>query len=63
MNELVEKLNQARYIYGHNIMGFDLLALAHRHGADWEKLAAKAMDSMILDRLDYPPQARDTGGS
>ena len=30
MNELVEKLNQAQYIYGHNIMGFDLLALAHQ---------------------------------
>ena len=61
--DLISLLNEAPWIYGHNIMGFDLLALAFYHGADWERLAAKALDTMILDRLDYPPQARDTGGS
>ena len=63
MQELVKALDDAPRIYGHNILGFDLLALCFRHGADWERLSAKARDTMILDRLDYPPQARDTGGS
>jgi DNA polymerase-1 len=62
-HELIKKLEDAPWIYGHNIFGFDLLALARWYGADWEALTAKALDTMILDRLDYPPQARDTGGS
>lgn len=61
--ELIKILNDAPWIYGHNIFGFDLLALSHIYGADWEELSGKALDTMILDRLDYPPQARDTGGS
>jgi DNA polymerase-1 len=50
-------------VYGHNILGFDLLALAFIYGADWDTLSAKAVDTLLLDRLDYPPEARDTGGS
>lgn len=61
--ELIKVLEAADWIYGHNIFGFDLLALCHTYGADWGSLTAKALDTMILDRLDYPPQARDTGGS
>lgn len=63
MQELITALDNAPWIYGHNVLGFDLLALAFHHGADWEKLSRKTIDTMILDRLDYPPQARDTGGS
>lgn len=63
MSELVTALDDAPMIYGHNILGFDLLALAHYHGADWERLAAKSIDTMLLDRLDFPPMAKDTGGS
>lgn len=61
--ELIKRLEAAPWIYGHNIFGFDLLALAHIYGADWESLTRKAVDTEILDRLDYPPMARDTGGS
>lgn len=62
-SEVIEALNRASVISGHNILGFDLLALAYIYGADWEALAAKSLDTMLLDRLDYPPEARDTGGS
>jgi DNA polymerase-1 len=62
-HELIRVLNDAPWIYGHNIFGFDLLALAHYYGADWDKLSAKAVDTLLLARLDWPPQARDTGGS
>jgi DNA polymerase I len=61
--ELVQVLNEAPWIYGHNILGFDLLALCFYFGADWEALSAKALDTLILSRLHYPPEARDTGGS
>jgi DNA polymerase I len=62
VKELIAKLEAASWIYGHNIFGFDLLALALA-GADYEALAAKSMDSLLLSRLDWPPEARDTGGS
>lgn len=61
--ELLSALDDAPYLYGHNVLGFDLLALSFHHGADWERLSRKTLDTMILDRLDYPPEARDTGGS
>ena len=61
--KLIETLEAAPWIYGHGIFTFDLLALAHIYGADWEKLTKKAIDTELLDRLDYPPMARDTAGS
>lgn len=67
VKELIEKLRQVRWNYGHNIFNFDLLALAFHHAdnpvALWDELTSKAVDTEILDRLDYPPMARDTGGS
>lgn len=63
MQDLVNLLDKAPWIYGHGVFNFDLLALAYWYGADWENLAAKTLDTMLLDRLDYPPEARDTGGS
>lgn len=60
--EMIRVLDEASLIGGHNIMGFDLLALCHIYGADWETLTRKAVDSEILARLDYPPMAKDTGG-
>lgn len=62
-NELIKWLNNADWITGHNILGFDLLALAFYYGADWEALAAKSIDTLLLARLQFPPKARDTGGS
>lgn len=45
-------------IYGHNILGFDLLALAYHHGADYDALAAKAVDTLPLERLNDPPLSK-----
>ena len=62
-HELIQILYDAPWYYAHNFFGFDGLVLAYYYGADWERLAAHAFDTMILDRLDFPPRARDTGGS
>ncbi len=61
--ELIQILYDAPFYYAHNFFGFDGLVLAFYYGADWERLAEHALDTLILDRLDYPPRARDTGGS
>lgn len=63
--ELASILNNADWITGSNIFGFDLLALCYYFPelANWEQLTAKAIDTTLLARLDYPPMARDTGGS
>lgn len=56
---LVDSLNRAETIYGHNILGFDLLALARHCGADYDALAAKSIDTLVLERLADPPMARE----
>lgn len=58
MDLLVDGLMCADVIYGHNIFGFDLPALAHHHGADYDALAAKAVDTMVLARLVDPPMSK-----
>lgn len=55
---LLDELETAPGIYGHNILGFDLLALAYHHGADYDALAAKAVDTQVLSQLLDPPGAR-----
>jgi DNA polymerase-1 len=45
-------------IYGHNIFGFDLLALARHNGADYDALAAKSWDLKVAEYLVDPPGAR-----
>lgn len=55
---LIDALNSAEVIYGHNILGFDLLALARHHGADYDALAAKAVDTQVISQLLDPPEAR-----
>ena len=54
----IDALDAADVIYGHNILGFDLLALAHHHGADYDALAAKAIDTRVLAYLIEPPAAK-----
>lgn len=61
MDILLRHLNQAETITGHNILGFDLQALAHHHGADYEALAAKSVDTMIVDRQLNPPISKGKG--
>jgi putative DNA primase/helicase len=56
--DIIHGLEGADVIYGHNILGFDLLALAHHHGADYDALAAKAVDTLVLARLIDPPGAK-----
>lgn len=60
---LVDSMNSAKTIYGHNILAFDLPALARHCGADYDALAAKAVDTLVLARLADPPMARDTGSA
>lgn len=55
---ILEALDSADVVYGHNILGFDLLALAHHHGADYDKLAEKSIDTLVLARLVDPPMSK-----
>lgn len=57
-DHLVCYLNKSDVVYGHNILGFDLLALAHHHGANYDALAAKAVDTLVLARLLDPPVSK-----
>ena len=59
---LIDHLNRAEIITGHNIIGFDLKALARHHGADYEQLCAKSVDTMIVDRQLNPPISKGKGG-
>ena len=56
--DLIDALNRADVIYGHNIFRFDLPALAWHCGADYDALAAKAVDTAVLARLMDPPGAK-----
>lgn len=55
---LVETLVRADEIIGHNIIGFDLMALAKNHDAPFEELTDKAMDTLIVARQVDPPAAK-----
>jgi putative DNA primase/helicase len=52
--ELIELLERAPVIYGHNILRFDLMALAIHHGADYDRLAKKAWDSYVDENTTDP---------
>lgn len=58
VDSFVKGLNRADVVYGHNVLGFDLLALAYHHGADYDALAAKAVDTLALARLIDPPLSK-----
>lgn len=62
MDILLRHLNQAETITGHNIINFDIKALARHHGADYEALCAKSVDTMIVDRQLNPPISKGKGG-
>ncbi|MFD8226925.1 phage/plasmid primase, P4 family [Streptomyces massasporeus] len=57
VDELIKRLEDADEIYGHNLLGFDLMALARHHGADYDKLAAKTMDTLRWVQTIDPPGA------
>jgi P4 family phage/plasmid primase-like protien len=58
VQELIKRLEDADEIYGHNLLGFDLMALARHHGADYDKLAAKTVDTMRWAMTVDPPGAK-----
>jgi putative DNA primase/helicase len=55
--ELIKRLEDADEIYGHNLLGFDLMALARHHGADYDRLAAKTVDTLRWAQTEDPPGA------
>lgn len=55
--ELIKRLEDADEIYGHNLFGYDLIALARHHGADYDKLAAKTVDTLRWAQTEDPPGA------
>lgn len=54
----VNALNEAETVYGHNVLGFDLPALARHADADLDALADKTVDTLVLARLADPPGAK-----
>lgn len=60
--DLLRVLAEARVIYGHNILGFDLIALAVHCGADYHELAAKAIDTLVGERTINPPYPKQRPG-
>lgn len=56
--EYAEELNRADILSGHNVLGFDLLALARHHGADYDTLAAKAWDTQVAEVIIDPPLSK-----
>lgn len=59
--DLLDVLDGARIIYGHNILDYDLLALAWHHGADYRRLARKSIDTLVGERTINPPYPKARG--
>src|SRR5690606_20149636 len=53
--DLLRVLDEATVVYGDRILDFDLLALAWHHGADYRRLARKAIDTLVGERTINPP--------
>jgi putative DNA primase/helicase len=61
-SRLMELINDpANMISGHNITGFDLIALARHHGLDLRTLIGRVADTDLLVRLDDPPPSGKDG--
>jgi DNA polymerase I len=61
VDELLWEIELADVVQGHNILGFDGLALAWHHGMDWAMFAAKARDTDPASRQHTPPRSREHG--
>lgn len=60
--KLVDMINDpANMVSGHNITGFDLIALAKHHGVDLRNLIGRVADTDLLVRLDDPPPSGKDG--
>ncbi len=58
VDELLTVLYAADTIVAHNGANYDLIGLAHHHGADYERLVAKLEDPLIIARQLDPPAAK-----
>ncbi len=56
--ELIKALDAADAITGHNVLNFDLLALAKYHDAGYERLARKTFDTIVVERHLHPIAAK-----
>lgn len=60
---LVGRIERAEVVAGHNLMGFDLQALARYHGLDLQALVRRGavFDTLLAARHIDPPMAREKG--
>lgn len=66
MGSVVETIRSSSLVSGHNIMAFDLPALARYHGLDMAEVhdmaeAGRLSDTLLVARHLDPPMARDKG--
>lgn len=63
MDDLVRRIEGAELVTGHNLMGFDLIALARYHGLDLQALVRRGavFDTLLAARHADPPMARVKG--
>jgi P4 family phage/plasmid primase-like protien len=59
--EIVSQMDGPYVITGHNLTGFDLIALARWHGLSLPDLRDKVADTDLLVRLDDPPPSGKDG--
>lgn len=57
-SELLQMIDDARVVIGHNILGFDLVALARHHALDLVQMAndRRIVDTMLVAVLSNPPE-------
>lgn len=64
ISEIVRAVRDPKYVItGHNITGFDLIALAHHHGLELRDLLGRVADTDLLARLEDPPMSGKDGAS
>ena len=61
--DLTRRIQSAHIVTGHNVMGFDLLALVRHHGLDLMELTRRnaVFDTLLAARYVDPPMAREKG--
>lgn len=62
MDEIMEVVRNPQYVItGHNLTGFDLIALAKYKGLDLRTMIGRTADTDLLVRLDDPPESGKDG--
>lgn len=62
-DEVVRRIQRSSLVIGHNVLGFDLQALARHHGLDLAALVrdGRVFDTMLAARQWDPPMAKEKG--